>query len=273
MDTLKRESQAFSCVHLAGARGLCYLRNVSFLALRTRASGGFRRLFVYALCFALGAGTLGGLGALNEARAHGGGTAKIPETRPPAPPGDGAQAEKLLKQVEAAALEPRHAKVVQEALQKSAHALERAAGARAAGDAVHARMLDGLALEWAEAARDLLRAAKAEDEALASAKKARELSVQVERARALLAETEARRGRAAADLQKAEELAREAQQKASEAERQRLDKSKAGDMKKSGAASKDEKEGKAKPGAQKKSGAPAAKPKSANAPALGGAKK
>lgn len=235
---LKRESAYWMRGLLAGARRLCYLRNVSSLASHARAFW-----FVSALSL-MGAGAT--LGAVRPAHAHGSGIEKTPVTRPPAPPGDGAQAEKLLAQVEAAALGPRMAKVVQAAVDQAAHALERAAGARAAGDGAHARLLDGLALEWAETARDLLRAAKAEEEALARGKKARELEVQVERARALLAESEARRGRAAADLQQAEAAAREAAQKASEVERERLEKDK-GQTK---GASKD---GKGKSGAGKKS--------------------
>ncbi len=225
------------------------------LSFYFRGHKWFRSLRVSVLGLSLSLGTLG---ASNVAHAHGGGSAKVPQTRAPAPPGDGAQAEKLLAQVEAASLDPKYGKVVEDAVRSSVHALERAAGARASGDSAHARMLDGLALEWAETARDLLKAAKAEDEAMASAKKARELSVQVERARALLAETEARRGRAAADLKQAETKAAEAAQKASEAEQQRLLKSKSGDKvdkteKKSGPAPK--KDGQAKPKSEK----PAAK--------------
>ena len=54
------------------------------------------------------------------------------------------------------------AQVTAEPVKSAKRALERAHGARAAGDEPHARMLDGLALEWAEAARDLDRAAAAE---------------------------------------------------------------------------------------------------------------
>jgi hypothetical protein len=79
-------------------------------------------------------------------------------------------------------------------------ALERARGARAAGDPVHADLLDGLAREWAETARDVVRAAAVEQEASALESTVAELSTRAQRARALLEEDVARRGRAEAEL-------------------------------------------------------------------------
>jgi hypothetical protein len=176
------------------------------------------------------------------ARAHGLHEPISSAPTPPSPPGDGATAEKLLAEVEAKAKEldqpkpanaapsakdalpsvpatdGRAAKIVAEPVKKAREALERARGARSSGDAKHAADLDGLALEWAEMARDLLRAAGAEDAASAAQKKAQALETQVERARTLLEETQARRGRAAAELERVETESRDAAKAAAAAE-------------------------------------------------------
>jgi hypothetical protein len=86
-------------------------------------------------------------------------------------------------------------------------ALERAAGARAGGDAKHGERLEGLAREWAETARDLLRAIGAEADAGALQLATADASTQGERARALLEEAIARRGRAEAELARVTGLA------------------------------------------------------------------
>jgi colicin import membrane protein len=212
---------------IASARPVCYLPDVPLHRLCLFARP--RRCLRAGAALALAAGLVVSAG---EARAQGGGTAPkaTATTTPPAPPGDGANAGRIIGEVEARAKKDKLDKVVDEPLRHARKALERANGARTAGDTAHARMLDGLALEWAETARDLLRAAAAEKEALATAKKAREIGVQVERARALLEETQARRGRAAADLERAEAEAKEATKKAAavEAERVQKGRSKAG---------------------------------------------
>jgi len=138
---------------------------------------------------------------------------------PTPPPGDGLKAVEVLEEVAQKAQDPRSKKTIADAVAKAKKALERAHGARTSGDAAHARMLDGLALEWAETARDLLRAQAAEQTSAVTADKAREASVQADRARALLEETQARRGRADAELKKAlaeEALARTTAAKAEE---------------------------------------------------------
>jgi hypothetical protein len=157
------------------------------------------------------------------ARAHGGGAAMPAET-PPEPPGDGATAEGILRDLEAkAAKDAETAKVVAEPVKSARRALERAHGARAAGDPVHALVLDGLALEWAEAARALDKAAAAEQVATATSKHAHEVQTKAERARALLEETQARRGRTAAELERVEAEARESANGAADTEAQRLE--------------------------------------------------
>jgi colicin import membrane protein len=206
-----------------------------------------RRSLRAAFALALAAGLFASAG---EVRAQAGGTAPATTpTTPAAPPGDGANAGRIIGEVEARAKKDKLEAVVSEPLRHARTALERANGARVSGDTAHARMLDGLALEWAETARDLLRAAAAEKEAVATAKRARDLGVQVERARALLEETQARQGRAAADLERAEAEAKEAAKKAAEAEAERVEKGRSkGDPKPPA-------KGGAKAGAPKKKGA------------------
>jgi hypothetical protein len=150
-------------------------------------------------------------------------------SRPPAPPGDGATAEALLKEIEArAARDAGTAKVVAAAVENAKKSLERAHGARVSGDGLHARLLDGLALEWAETARDLERAAAAEQSSLVAAKAAADATTQADRARSLLEETQARRQRAAAELDKAEADAKEAAKAAAAAEQDRIEAAKKG---------------------------------------------
>jgi hypothetical protein len=93
------------------------------------------------------------------------------------------------------------AQLVKEPAAEAKQALERAAGARRSGDVRHAEQLEGLAREWAETARDLIRAARAEADAGALETAAADAGVQAERARALLEESLARRGEAAAQLE------------------------------------------------------------------------
>jgi hypothetical protein len=159
-----------------------------------------------------------------EASAHGGATTTLDGApTPPSPPGDGAKAEAILADVAARAKDAAAQKLVERPVHDAKIALERARGARVSGDETHAAMLDGLALELAESARDLERAAAAEVASLAAVKDARELGTKVERARTLLEETQARRGRAVAELQKAEADAKAASESAADAEQKRLE--------------------------------------------------
>ncbi len=96
----------------------------------------------------------------------------------------------------------RSASLVRSPVEEAKRALDRAAGARSSGDVRHAELLEGLGREWAEAARDLLRAAAAESDAGALETAAVDAGVRAERARALLEESIARRGRAEAELDK-----------------------------------------------------------------------
>ena len=162
------------------------------------------------------------------ALAHGGEGPTLKEV-PPAAPGDGQAAEKLIGEIEArAAKDPALAKVVAEAIESAKKALQRAHGMRASGDDAHARMVDGVALEWAQAADALGEAARAEAAALAKMKKAQDTSERAERARALLEETQARKARAAAELEKVQADAKDAAKNAADAEARRLEAGKRG---------------------------------------------
>jgi hypothetical protein len=117
------------------------------------------------------------------------------------PISDKAVAEQILASLAAPADSSMQA-VVRGPADEAKRALERAAGARRAGDVHHAELLEGLGREWAETARDLVRAVSLEADAGALETAAAEAGVGAERARALLEEAIARRGRAEAELEK-----------------------------------------------------------------------
>jgi hypothetical protein len=189
-----------------------------------------RRLVLPAFVFSMSAFGMSAFVAV-PAFAHNGG-AGGPVLEVPRPPdGDGAKAFDLLKDIDAKTTDAKAKKVVGSSVERAKEALERAHGARASGDISHAHMLEGLALEWAQNAQDLLRAAAAEQVAESAADKAREAAVRAERARALLEETQARRGRAEAELEKALTVEREARAQAAQAEEARLAAGKAGPTK------------------------------------------
>lgn len=187
--------------------------------------------------------------------AHGGTVEATPPPTPPAPPGDGATAEQILKKL--SALDAKIVAAIAEPVKQARKALERAHGARTAGDTAHARLLDALALEWAQTAETLTRAAKSEEGAAASQKQAQTTATQLERGRTLLEETQARKGRAEVELARAEAEAKAAAEAAKEAEAARL----SGNGKKGkDAKGKDDKKGKPAKDAPKKD-APKPSPK------------
>jgi len=110
---------------------------------------------------------------------------------------DRAVADAIVRQLEADAA---HRPATAEALQRSKQALERGTRLRAAGDEAHAKAADGLAREWAETARDLVRAVDAEAAASESRRKAVEAQAALERAKAQVEEAIARVGRLKAEL-------------------------------------------------------------------------
>jgi colicin import membrane protein len=82
--------------------------------------------------------------------------------------------------------------------------LERATRMRAARDEPHAQAADGVALEWAMAARDLARTLDVEAKAVQVRRAAIETQAQVERAHALVDEGIARVGRLRAEIERME---------------------------------------------------------------------
>jgi cell division protein FtsN len=102
-----------------------------------------------------------------------------------------------------------HASITGEILERARIELERATRLRALYDEKRARAADGAAREWAETARDLLRAVDAEAKAAEVRRKALDTQAQVDRARALVDEDIARIGRLKAELEAAEKSARQ----------------------------------------------------------------
>jgi hypothetical protein len=87
-----------------------------------------------------------------------------------------------------------------DAVAESRRALSRADKARLAGDQKHGTELETLALEWAEAGRDLERAAAAERRAAELEKKLADAEVKLRTTRTLIEQAAARRARADAEL-------------------------------------------------------------------------
>jgi hypothetical protein len=97
--------------------------------------------------------------------------------------------------------DPAHKAVTQDLVKRSRAALERATRMRAAGDESHARLSDGVARAWADAAQDLARAADAEAKASAARLAAIDAGAVSERERALLEEGIAHNGRLRSQLE------------------------------------------------------------------------
>lgn len=146
-----------------------------------------------------------------------------------------------------------HRAATADAVARAKDALERAQRMRAAGDEAHAKAADGLALEWAQAGRDVAKAVDAEQSAAELRRKALEAQAQLERARALVEEALASVGRLQAELD---------HEQATPHEPRVAVETHDGDPAKKEPNKKKEKE-KEKP---KKKGAPAAKPNPGSAP-------
>lgn len=117
-----------------------------------------------------------------------------------ASPDDRETTEAVLRDVEASPSK----KIAKEMVDRSRAALARAATLRAAGDEPHARLADGLAKTWAEAARDVIRAVELEQKAHAARLSATDAGAVAERERALLEEGIAQTGRLRAQLEAVE---------------------------------------------------------------------
>ncbi len=102
-------------------------------------------------------------------------------------------AEALLKEVTAS---PESASIADQPIQRAKDALRRSAEARGGGDSTHSALLDSLGLEWAQTARDLDRAVRAERKLAEVQKQVGDTELKLTRAKALLDDTVARHGRA-----------------------------------------------------------------------------
>lgn len=120
-------------------------------------------------------------------------------------PDDRATTDALLREAEGS----KKKDVALEMIARSRAALERAARLRASGDEPHARLADGLARTWAEAARDVIRAVEVEERAQAARRGATDAGAMAERERALLEEGIAQTGRLEAQLDAAERESKE----------------------------------------------------------------
>lgn len=111
---------------------------------------------------------------------------------------DRGRAEAILQEL---AQRPAERAVVAEPIAHAEDALRRSADALGGGDSNHAGLLNALGLEWAETARDLARAAKAEATLTSTQRRVSETEEKLSRAKALLDDTVARRGRAQQKLE------------------------------------------------------------------------
>jgi hypothetical protein len=136
-----------------------------------------------------------------------------------ASPDDRATTEAVLRDVEGG---PRK-DVVAEMTARSRAALARAASLRSAGDEPRAKLADGLARTWAEAARDVARAVDVEEKAQAARRSATDAGASAERERALLEEGIAQTGRIRAELEGVERDAKEQPARTSAAANSDLD--------------------------------------------------
>ncbi len=103
-----------------------------------------------------------------------------------------------------------HKPLIAEPIGNAQGALTRAKDARAAGDEQHALMLDHLALEWANAANDLVRTADLEKQAAAVERDASAVEAKAVRAVAIIEEAVARKGRVLDQLEELKESGRTA---------------------------------------------------------------
>jgi hypothetical protein len=118
---------------------------------------------------------------------------------------DASEAAALIQQLDA---DVAHKVLVADTLTKAKDALERGHRMRTAGDETHAKLADAVAREWAETARDLVRAADLEKGAAASRAGALDAGARVEREQSAVEESIARVGRLRAELEAAEREAK-----------------------------------------------------------------
>ena len=118
---------------------------------------------------------------------------------------DHAQAESLVAELDR---DTAHRALIADPLGRARSALERGKQLRANGDEPHARIADGVAREWAELARDLVRTNDLEKRAYDARRAANDAGARAERERALLEEGIAQNGRLRAEVEQAEREAK-----------------------------------------------------------------
>lgn len=114
---------------------------------------------------------------------------------------DRAAAETTLASVEK---DPTTTELIADAVKKSRDALERGRRMRAAGDEKHAKLADGLALEWALVAQELARTAQAERHVRDVSMAGADAGARADRERTLLEQRLAENGRLSAEAARLE---------------------------------------------------------------------
>lgn len=94
-----------------------------------------------------------------------------------------------------------HKTMTADAVRRSREALERGTRMRQSGDEVHAKIADGIAREWAEIGRDLVRTTDAEKRSFDARRDSTDAGAHAERERALLEEALAQNGRLRTQLE------------------------------------------------------------------------
>ena len=110
---------------------------------------------------------------------------------------DRASADQAIAEIEK---DPHQKELAADPIAKAKAAEERAKRMRVAGDEAHAKLADGLALEWTRVARELVRADALETRAQNARTLASDAGAHVERERALLEQQLAENGRLQAEL-------------------------------------------------------------------------
>lgn len=174
--------------------------DASAVSLTTLAPRGFFRPVKRQSSFAVAFVLASAMGFADHALAAGGPRAS-----------DRAFVEDTLRELDALPESERAA--AEPSIEKAKSALDRATSAQGGGDRRAGELLEGVAREWIEAAKEAHRAALAEAEANARQAEAADVKLRAERARALLEEAISRRGRAEAELRRLAEEAKSAESK------------------------------------------------------------
>ncbi len=114
---------------------------------------------------------------------------------------DRAAAESAIAELEK---DPKTKELTADSVARAKSGLERAKRMRATGDDRHARLAEGLALEWTRVAQTLVRAAEAESKAKVARQAALDAGARVDRERAMVEQQLAENGRLQGEIAKLE---------------------------------------------------------------------